>query len=77
MAGERVEGKTNNVDQHDQRAQPNAEVSAPIERKNHVVPEKSQEDDRKIEEVAVQVLDDQRKRAFAFVALVSAIADRA
>src|ERR1700682_298925 len=77
MAGKSVKRKTNDVDQHDDRTQPDAEMSAPVEGQDHVIPKEGQEQHREIKEIAMEVLQDKRERRLALVTFVSAIAHRA
>src|SRR4051812_42605019 len=78
MAGERIQREQDDVGQHDERAEPHSESTLPVkESQVNVVPEEDEEDDREIEEVAVDVLQDERERRLTFIALVTAIIDRA
>ena len=56
VAAERVPAEQQDVDEHDQRAEPDAETPVEVEGKEHVPPEDREHRDREIEGVAVQVL---------------------
>ena len=71
VARERVRPDRHHVDQHDDRAEPDAEVAVrPAERLRDVVGEQDRDRDRQVKEVAVQVLHDQREPGLASVGRV-------
>ena len=77
VAGKGVEGKKNDVDRQDERADADAEMSAEEERPNGVMPKKRNEENRKIKEVAMNVLQDEGKRRLAAIIAVRRFPDRA
>src|SRR4029078_10143454 len=81
MAAERVAGEQDDVRRQDERPDANSEMlhsGAVIEpqRLPHIVREEEEEQQRHVQEVAVNVLQDQRKRSLTEVALAG-FADRA
>ena len=82
MAAERVAAEQDHVDRQDDRAEPYPEahgaggrIGEP-QRLPHVGRQEDDEDQAEIQEVSVDVLDDQRERALAPVALAR-LPDRA
>ena len=70
VAAERVAAEQDDVDGEDERAEADAEVACPSrvgepERLPRVVREDDEEDQREVQEVAVDVLQDERERALA------------
>src|SRR5882724_9196837 len=64
MAGKRVERKERNVDRQDQRADTNPKMALEKESADGVVPKKNDEQNREIEKIAMDVLEDERKSGF-------------
>src|SRR6267154_885683 len=64
MTGKRVERKERNVDRQDERADTNSKMALEKESADGVVPKKNDEQNREIEKVAMDVLEDERKRGF-------------
>src|SRR5688572_28681076 len=75
VARERVERKQNDVGEQDQRTNPDSEAAIKPERVNRVVPENDQEDERNVEKVAMQVLQDEWKGSLAAIPVRAAFAD--
>ena len=78
MARKGVEREQANVDQHDERAEADAEFA--FERKGfeNVVPKKTEKEDGEIKEIAMNILKNERKASFAFIVLAKArFTDRA
>src|SRR4051794_35246238 len=68
VAGGRVGPEEHHVDEHDQRAEPDAEAAVrAVEGPDHVVGVDQRDDDGGVEEVAVRVLEDQREPRLAGV----------
>src|SRR6478672_6431094 len=71
VTGSGVGPEEDDVDQHDQRAEPDAEPAVlTVERPDDVVGVDERHDDRGVEEVAVRVLEDQREPGLAGVLAV-------
>src|SRR5205085_4469258 len=77
MARQQIKREQNNVDQKDQRAHANEEMAFKPEGANGVIPEEAEEDDRPVEEIAVDILQDEREPGLAAVIPVSTFAHRA
>ncbi len=75
MAAERVAAKEDDVGRQDERTETNAEADGPgrrigePQRQPHVIGEDDDEEQRQIEKVPVDVLEDQRERALAEIRL--------
>jgi hypothetical protein len=69
VAGEQIQGQQNDVDQEDDGSEPNVKVALIPESFNCVLPQKDKEDDRSIEKIAVQVLQDEWKLCLAPILL--------
>src|SRR5437588_11580076 len=76
MARQQIEREQNNVSQKDQRAHTDEEMAFKPEGANGVIPEEAEEDDRPVEEVAVNILQDEREFCLAAVIPVGAFAHR-
>src|SRR5438552_17452195 len=76
MAAQRVASEQDQVGRQDQRPHADAETALEPHRLPHIVREDGQEEQRRVEEVAVHVLQDERQRGLAAVALAR-LADRA
>ena len=68
MAGKSVGREEDDVDEHDQRTQADAEFAVEVESAKNVIPEEAQENDCEIEKVAVDVLQDEGEGRLAAVA---------
>src|SRR5882724_3577113 len=71
VAGEGVSREKNDVDEHDQSAEADAEFAAEEEGLYGVVPKKADEDDAEIEKIAMNILQDEGKRSFAAIVLAN------
>src|ERR1700733_4682654 len=67
MARKCVGRQQDNVHQHDQGANADSEFTVEIEREDRVIPEKGDEYHRDVKEVAVHILQDERKRCFTAI----------
>src|SRR3954465_7676326 len=72
VARQAVQREQADVEQHDDGAQPDAEVTIPIEGINCVVPKEAKKDKGKKECIAMQVLQDEWKRRLALITVASA-----
>ena len=77
MAGKCVDRQQDDVHQHHQRAHADAELPAEIKGHDRVVPEERHEDHRDVKEIAVHILQDERKRRLALILAMAALAHRA
>src|SRR6266436_8168360 len=77
MAGKSVERKKNDVESEDEGADADAEGAIEEEGANGVVPEKNDEQNRKVEEIAMDILEDKRKCCFAAIVAARGFADGA
>src|SRR5215472_3718124 len=77
VAGERVKREQCYVQSEDKRANADSELPAEGKRTNGVVPEKAKKKNRQIEKVAMNILQDERKRSFAAILAVGRFADGA
>src|SRR2546428_7084547 len=68
VAGERVAGEEQDVREHDERPETDAEPSAEVEREDRVPPQEREDDRGEVQEVAVEVLDDEGEARLAGVA---------
>src|SRR5215813_12008054 len=68
VAGEAVERERGGVGEQHERADADPEVAVEDRRARHVAPEKREVEERRIEEVAVKVLEDEGKRGLTPVA---------
>src|SRR6266481_1125887 len=75
MTGKRVERKERNVDRQDERADTNSEMALEKERADGVVPKKNDEQNREIEKVAMDILEDERKRGFPAIIAAGRLAN--
>ena len=67
VTGEGIKREQNDVGKQDERAKTDAKAPVEPESLNRVVPENNQEDECNVEEIAVKVLQDQRKCSFAAI----------
>src|SRR5882724_11711757 len=67
VTGKSVGGEENDVDEHDECAEADAEFAAEEEGFGGVVPEEAEKNNREIEEVAMNILQDERERRFAAI----------
>src|SRR5438046_9329650 len=77
MARQQIEREQNNVSQKDQRAHTDEEMAFKPEGANGVIPEEEKEDDRPVQEITVDILENEREPGLAAVILVGALAHRA
>src|SRR5262249_46631887 len=80
VAGERIEREQTPVPEPDERVDADAEFVRPQagrkgESCKRILPEKNQKQDRQIQEIAMDVLQDERKRGFPLVVAGSAFTD--
>src|SRR5260221_10683823 len=81
VTGKSVEGQQDNVSQHDQRAQPDTEDRRGLRNRKEkcfagVVPEEPQKENRQVQEITMDVLQDEWKRSLARIFAFAAFADR-
>src|SRR5882762_10497923 len=69
VAGKSVQSEEANVDEHDYRAEANVKTAVEVEGLDCVVPKEAEKNNRKIEKVAVNVLQDEGERSFAAIVL--------
>src|SRR5882757_7626581 len=67
VAGKSVESEEADVDEHDECAEADTEFAAEEEGFGGVVPEEAEKNNREIEEVAMNILQDERERRFAAI----------
>jgi hypothetical protein len=67
VARERVKGEEDYVGEHDEGAEADAELTVEEKREVSVMPQEAEEDERGIEKVAMDILQDERKFGFAAV----------
>src|SRR5438876_9936715 len=67
VTGKGVGGEENDVDEHDECAEADTEFAAEEEGFGGVVPEEAEKNNREIEEVAMNVLQDERERRFTAI----------
>src|SRR5205807_4191522 len=77
MAGEQIQGQQNNIDQENERTHGHVKMALIPESLNCVFPEKNNEDDGKVEKIAMQILQDKRKLRFAAILPACGLAHRA
>lgn len=77
VAGKRVQREHDDVDAHDQSAEADSEMAIEIVGEDGVVPEKSKEHEREVEEIPVKILEDKRKSRFALVVAFGRLTDGA
>src|SRR5260370_6463986 len=75
VTGKSVEGKKADIDRQHERAYANAEAAIEEERTDRVVPEKRYEENCKVEEVAMDVLQDKRESSFASIVVACRLTD--
>src|SRR6185369_16650705 len=67
VAGQAIQREQDDVNQHDQSAKADAEGAVPAKSLHRVKPEEAEEDHGEQEEIAVDVLDDERESGFTLV----------
>src|SRR2546430_1329781 len=77
VAGEAVEGERSGVDQQHERADPDADAAPEARPLEHVAPEEEEVDERDVERIAVEVLEDEGEGGLAAVAVPARLAHRA
>src|SRR6266478_1174223 len=77
VAGKSVKRKKEDIDRQDDRANPDAEMAVEEERTNGVVPKKNDEQNREIEKIAMDILQDKGKRGLAAILAAREFANRA
>src|SRR5258708_30320618 len=82
VTGKSVEGQQDNVGQHDQRAQPDTEDRRGLGNRKEkcfagVVPQERQKQNRRVQEITMDVLQDEWKRSLPRVFAFAAFAHRA
>src|SRR6266403_2038752 len=77
MARKCVERKQRDVESEDERADTDAEVAVEEEGVNGVVPKKNDEQNREVKEIAMDILEDERKSGFAAIVAARRFTDRA
>src|SRR2546425_12231928 len=77
VAGEAVERERSGVDQQHERADPDADAAPEARPLEHVAPEEEEVDERDVERVAVEVLEDEGEGGLAAVAVHARLAHSA
>src|SRR5207244_4464272 len=77
VTGECVSGEQRGIRSQNQRAHRNAELSSRPQRAPHVVPEKKQNDQCEVQQIAMQVLQDQWKCSLAAILASRSFSDSA
>src|SRR6266705_3534295 len=77
VAGEAVERERSGGDQQHERADPDADAAPEARPLEHVAPEEEEVDERDVERVAVEVLEDEGEGGLAAVAVPARLAHRA
>ena len=77
VAGKSVKRKKEDIDRQDDRANPDAEMTVEEERTNGVVPKKNDEQNREIEKIAMDILQDKGKRGLPAILAVRRFPDGA
>src|SRR2546426_3450821 len=77
VAGETIERERSGVDQQHERADPDADAAPEPRPLEHVAPEEEEVDERDVERIAVQVLEDEGEGGLAAVAVPARLAHRA
>src|SRR5882762_224505 len=67
MARQRISRQQNNIDKQYQRAQAHAEFPVKIEREKNVLPQEDQEQNREVQKIAMNVLQNEWKSRLTFV----------
>src|SRR6266404_1062526 len=75
MARKCVERKQRDVESEDERADTDAEVAVEEEGVNGVVPKKNDEQNREVKEIAMDILEDERKSGFAAIVTAGRFTD--
>src|SRR6266704_2567690 len=75
VTGESVEGEQGHVQRQDDRTDTHSKVTIKKERAEGIVPEKDEEQNREVEEIAVNILEDKRKRGFATIVAARRLTD--
>ena len=77
MAGKCVAGQQRRIQRQHQRADRDPEMSLRPESAPDVVPEKNEHDERNVQQVAMQILQQQRERRFTGILAALSFGDRA
>src|SRR5260370_21040908 len=77
VAGESVEGEQGHVQRQDDRTDTHSETTSKKERAEGILPKKNEEQNREVEEIAVNILEDKRKRGFATIVAARRLTHRA
>src|SRR5258707_9244590 len=77
VAGKRIKRKKSDVDRQDERAYSDAEAAAEEKGTEGVVPEKRDKENREIEKIAMDILQDKGKRGLAAILAAREFANRA
>src|SRR5215467_10146198 len=75
MAGERVKRKQRYVQCENKRTNADSELAVEEKRTKGVVPEKTEKKNRQIEEIAMDILENERKGSFAAILAIRRFAD--
>src|SRR6267154_6014421 len=67
MARQRIDREQNNIDQQHERAQAHSEFPIKVERQKNVLPQENQKQNREIQKISMDVLQNERKSGFALV----------
>jgi hypothetical protein len=67
MAGKRVEGERDDVDEHDDGAEADTKMTLIVERAESIPPEDDDDDNREVEEEAMEVIEDPGEAALAVI----------
>jgi len=76
VAGQSINRQQNYVEKQNQGADSHSDASVKEERAERVTPEKDEEDARRIQKVAMEVLQNKWKRSLAPVVMPLGLADR-
>src|ERR1700686_3045646 len=74
MAGQRIDGKQDNVDQQNQAADADAKLPVEKETLDRVVPQENQEKNREIKKIAMHILQNKWKGRFAAIFAIGGLA---
>ena len=77
VAGQGISRQQNYVEQQDESAQPQSDSSIKKEGPECITPKKDEEDEPHIQKVAMEVLQNQRKRSLSLIAALAVLTDGA
>src|SRR6266568_8199755 len=77
VAGESVKGEQSHVQRQDDRTNTHSKATIKKERAEGILPEKNEEQNREVEKIAVNILEDERKRSFTAIIAAREFANRA